>query len=117
MITQAYKGSFELWNNAKENILKMEHKEDITIYTNNEEEITYYNLYTLNKEMGYDLEIATDVKGKMITVDGKNKPVKDFIDIPEESNNIITVEEKKLYVNLVDSEQQNNDDALNEEDG
>jgi hypothetical protein len=31
--------------------------------------------------MGYDLEIATDVRGKMVTVDGKNKPVKDFIDI------------------------------------
>jgi hypothetical protein len=62
----------------------------------------------------------------MITIDGKNKPMKDFIDIIEKSNNIITVEEKKLYVDLVDSEQQvevpndeeqqNSDDALNEED-
>jgi hypothetical protein len=36
--------------------------------------------------MGYDMEIATDIKEKMITVDGKNKPVNDFIDIGEEEN-------------------------------
>jgi hypothetical protein len=57
---------------------------------------------------------------------GKNKTVKVFIDIPEESNNIITIEEKELYVDLVyteqqvevpnDEVQQNSDDALNEED-
>jgi hypothetical protein len=32
------------------------------MYTNNEEEITDYSLYALNKKMGYDLEIATYVK-------------------------------------------------------
>jgi hypothetical protein len=52
--------------------------------------------------------------------------VKDFIDIPEERNNIITSEEKKKYIDLVDEEkwveipnndeQEKNDDALNEED-
>jgi hypothetical protein len=46
MITQACRGSLLLWNNAKENIIKLDHVEDITIYTNNEEEITDYNLYT-----------------------------------------------------------------------
>jgi hypothetical protein len=76
--------------------------------------------------MGYDTEITTDVVQKLITVNGKLKPVKDFIDIPEEKNNVITAEEKKKYIDLEDEEkemevpneleQENNDDALNEDD-
>jgi hypothetical protein len=45
MITQACRNSFELWNNANENIMKMEHVEDITRYKDNTEEITNYHLY------------------------------------------------------------------------
>jgi hypothetical protein len=93
MIMQACRGSFELWNNANENILEMQHVEDITGYTDSIEEITDNNLYALNREMGYDTEITTDVEHKMITVNGKNRPVKDFIDIPEEKNNVIKAEE------------------------
>jgi hypothetical protein len=40
MIMQACRGSFELWNNANENILKMQHVEIITGYIDNTEEIT-----------------------------------------------------------------------------
>jgi hypothetical protein len=32
MIMQAFRGSFELWNNSSENIIKMQHVEDITRY-------------------------------------------------------------------------------------
>jgi hypothetical protein len=49
MIIQAYRGSFEHWNNTNENILKMQHVEDITRYTDSTEEITDNNLYALNK--------------------------------------------------------------------
>jgi hypothetical protein len=52
--------------------------------------------------------------------------VKDFIDIPEERNNVITSEEKKKFIDFVDEEkevevpndeeQEKNDDALNGED-
>jgi hypothetical protein len=126
MIMQACRGSFELWNNANENILKMQHVEDITGYTESTEEITDNNLYALNKEMGYDTEITTDVEHKVITVNGKLRPVKDFIDIPEEKNNVITSEEKVKFIDLVDEEkevevpnqeeQENIDAALNEDD-
>jgi hypothetical protein len=125
LIMQACRGSFELWNNANDNILKMQHVEDITEYTNSTEDITDNNLYALNKEMGYDTEIMTDVEQKTITVNGKLQEVKDFIDIPEERNNIITSEEKKKYIDLEDGKeevevpndygQEKNDDALNEE--
>jgi hypothetical protein len=94
MIMQACRGSFELWNNAIENILKMQHVEDITGYTDSTEEITGNNLYALNREMGYDTEITTDVEHKLITVNGKLRPVKDFIDIPEEKNNVINQKKK-----------------------
>jgi hypothetical protein len=40
--------------------------------------------------MGYNTEITTDVEHKVIIVNGKNRPVKDFIDISEEKNNVIT---------------------------
>jgi hypothetical protein len=123
---QACRGSFELWNNTNDNILKMQHVEDITGYTDSTEEITDNNLYALNKEMGYDTEIATDVEQKSITVNGKLKAVKDFIDIPEERNNVITAEEKKKFIDLEDEDkevevpkeetQENRDDALNEAD-
>jgi hypothetical protein len=94
MIVQACRGSFELWNNANENILKMQHVEDITGYTDSTEEIIDSNLYALNREMGYDTKITTDIENKMITANGKNRSVKDFIDIPEEKNNVIASEEK-----------------------
>jgi hypothetical protein len=123
---QACRGSFELWNNTNENILKIQHVEDITGYTDSVEEITDNNLYALNREMGYDTEITTDVEHKSITVNGKLRPVKDFIDIPEEKNNVITSEEKIKFIDLVDEEkevevpneeeQENRDDALNEDD-
>jgi hypothetical protein len=106
MIMQTCRGSFELWNNANENILKMQHVEDITSYTNSTEEIIDNNLYVLNREMGYDTEITTDVERKVITVNGKNRPVKDFIDIPEERNNAITSEEKKKFIDLEDGERE-----------
>jgi hypothetical protein len=56
--------------------------------------------------MRYDTEIVKDVKKKMITVNGKNRSVKDFIIIPEEVNNIITAEEKKKIIDLEDEEQE-----------
>jgi hypothetical protein len=62
----------------------MQHVDDITGYADSTEEITDNNLYALNREMGYDTEITTDVGNKVITVNGMNRPVKDFIDIPEE---------------------------------
>jgi hypothetical protein len=50
--------------------------------------------------MGYDTEITTDVEHKVITANGKLRPVKDFIDIPEEKNNVLKSEEKKKFVDL-----------------
>jgi hypothetical protein len=70
----------------------MQYVEDITRYTDSLEEITDNNLNTLNKEIGYDTEIATDVEKKVITVNGKNRPVRDFIEIPEEKKAIIIAE-------------------------
>jgi hypothetical protein len=99
MIMQACRGSFELWNNTNEKIFKMQHVEDITRYTDSLEEITDNSLYALSKEMGYDTEITTDVEKKMITVNGKNRPIKDFIAIPGEVNDIINAEEKKKFIN------------------
>jgi hypothetical protein len=62
----------------------------------------------------------------LITVNGKLRPVKDFIDIPEEKNNVITSEEKAKFIKLMDEEkevevpneeeQENIDDVLNEQD-
>jgi hypothetical protein len=43
MILQACIGSFELWNNDNENILKMQHVEDITRFTDSLEEISDNN--------------------------------------------------------------------------
>jgi hypothetical protein len=104
----------------------MQHVEDITGYTDSIEEITDNNLYALNREMGYDTEITTDVEHKLITVNGKLRSVKDFIDIPEERNNVITSEEKEKFIDLEDEEkevevpnneeQENRDDSLNEQD-
>jgi hypothetical protein len=37
----------------------MQHIEDRSIYIDNFGEITDYNLYALNREMGYDTEITT----------------------------------------------------------
>jgi hypothetical protein len=126
MIMQACRGSFELWNNANENILKTQHVEDITGYTDSTEEITDNNLYALDNEMEYGTEIITDVEKKVITVNGKNRPVTNIIEIPVEKNPIITAEEKKKFIDLEDEEkevevlnkeeQENRDDALNEED-
>jgi hypothetical protein len=126
MIMQACRGSFDLCNNANENILKMQHVEDISECTDSTEEITDNSLYALNKEMGYDTKVSTNIEQKMITVNGKLKAVKDFIDIPEERNNVITSEEKKKFIDLEDEEKEvevpnevereNNDDALNEGD-
>jgi hypothetical protein len=75
--------------------------------------------------MGYDRKINTDVENKVITVNGKNRPVKGFIDIPEERNNIITSKEVNKFIDLVDEDiewevpneekQENKDDVLNEE--
>jgi hypothetical protein len=90
MIIQACRGSFELWNNANESILKMQHVEDITGSTDSTEEIRDNNLYALNREMGYDTEITTDIENKMIVVNGKNRQVKEFADIPKKKNNVIT---------------------------
>jgi hypothetical protein len=87
--------SFEFWDNAKENIMKMQHVEDITRYIDSLEEIIDYNLYALNKEKGYDTEITTDVEKKMIAVNGKNKPVKDSISFPQEVKDTITTEERR----------------------
>jgi hypothetical protein len=106
MIMQDCRGSFELWNNANENILKMQLVEDITGYKDCTEEIADNNLYALNREMGYDTEITTDIEHKVITVNGKNRPVKDFIDIPEKKNNIITAEERVKFIDLVDEEKE-----------
>jgi hypothetical protein len=76
--------------------------------------------------MGNDAEITTDIENKVITVNGRNRPVKDFIDIQEEKNNVITAEERVKFNDLVDEEkeveipnekeQENRDDALNEFD-
>jgi hypothetical protein len=76
--------------------------------------------------MGYDTEITTEVEHKSITVNGNLRPVKDFIDIPEEKNNVIASKEKVKFIDLIDEEkevedpneeeQENKDDALNEED-
>jgi hypothetical protein len=76
--------------------------------------------------MEYDTEISTDVEKKKITVNGKNRFVKDFSDIPEVKNNVITSEDKKKHVDLEyednevevpnEEEQENRDDALNEKD-
>jgi hypothetical protein len=101
---KACRGSFELWNNANDNILKMQHVEDITGYIDSTEEITDNNLYALNREMRYNTEITTDVEQKLTTVNGKLRPVKDFIDIPKEKNNTITSEEKAKFIDLVDEE-------------
>jgi hypothetical protein len=104
----------------------MQHVEDITGYTDSIEEITDNNLYALNREMGYDTEIITDVEHKVIAVNGTNTPVKDFIDIPEEKNNVITSEERTKFIDLIEEEkevevpneeeQENKDDTLNEQD-
>jgi hypothetical protein len=72
----------------------MQQVEYIIRYTDSFEEIANSNLYALNKKMWYGTEITTDIKKKVITVNDKNKPIKDFIDIPEEKNNLITTEEK-----------------------
>jgi hypothetical protein len=60
-------------------------------------EVTDYSLYALNRKMGYDTEIITDVDKKVITVDGKNILVKDFISISEEVVGMITAEDKKAF--------------------
>jgi hypothetical protein len=103
---QGCKGSFELWNKANENILKMQHVKDITGYIDSTEEITDNNLYALNREMGYDTEITTHMENKVITVNGKNRPVKDFIYIPEEKDNVITSEEKMKFIDLEDEDKE-----------
>jgi hypothetical protein len=54
----------------------MQHVEDIIRYTSNLEEITDNNLFALNKEMGYDTEITTDIEKKVITVNGKFRQIK-----------------------------------------
>jgi hypothetical protein len=59
--------------------MKMQHVEDITRYNDSIEEVTDFNLYPLNKEMGYITEIVTVDEKKVITDNGKNKPIKDFI--------------------------------------
>jgi hypothetical protein len=46
----------------------MQHIEDITRFIARLEEITDNNLYALNKEIGCDTEITTDVEKKVITV-------------------------------------------------
>jgi hypothetical protein len=61
----------------------------------------------------------------VITVNGKNILVKDFIEIPEVKNTVINVEEKKKFIDLEDEnkkvevsneeEQENKNDALNSE--
>jgi hypothetical protein len=104
----------------------MQHVEDITGYTDNTEEITDNNVHALNREIGYDTEITIEVENKVITGNGKNRPEKDFIDISEETNNVITSEEKKRFIDLEDEdkevevpneeEQENRDNALNVED-
>jgi hypothetical protein len=126
MVAQACRGSFENWNNDNENIIKIQHVEDISRYTDNLEEITDYNLYALTREMIYDTEIATDINRKVITICRKNRPVKDFISIPEEGVDKVIAEEKRKFIDLAekDSEvevpnnigQENSNDALNSDD-
>jgi hypothetical protein len=60
---------------------------------------------------------------KVITLNGRNRPIKDFISIPEEVGDIITAEEKRKFIDVEDEdkeveapneeEQENRDDALN----
>jgi hypothetical protein len=119
-------GSFEKSNNTNGKIIKMQPIENITRYTDNLVDAAGYNLYALNREMGYDTEIIIDVDRKVITVDGKNRPVRKIISIPEEVVDKITTEEKKLFIDLEikekeveisnDDEQENRDDSLNKED-
>jgi hypothetical protein len=66
MIKQACIGSFELWNNVNENIHQMQYVEDIIWYKDNDDEIIDYNLYGLNKEIGYDIEITTQVEKRWL---------------------------------------------------
>jgi hypothetical protein len=76
--------------------------------------------------MEYDTEKTTDVEKKVITVNGKNRPVEDLITIPEEVNDKTTAEEKKKLIDLEDEdiemeasneeEQENRDDPLNSGD-
>jgi hypothetical protein len=62
--------------------------------------MTDYNLYSLNKEMGYDMQITIDVEKKVIAVSGLNRLINDFILIPEEVNGIITLEKNETYIDL-----------------
>jgi hypothetical protein len=76
--------------------------------------------------MGYNTEITADVEKKMITVNGKNRPIKDFIEIPEEKDDVITTKEKKKFIDFEDKNkevevpkedwQENRDNALNDRD-
>jgi hypothetical protein len=59
--------------------MEIQHIEDITRYNDSIEEVIDFNLYPLNKEMGYVTEIVTADEKKVITVNGKNKPIIDFI--------------------------------------
>jgi hypothetical protein len=73
--------------------------------------------------MNYNTEMVTNIKREMITVNGENRPVKDFENIPEDKNNIVTAEEKRRFIDLEDQNkevevpnekaQENKDDALN----
>jgi hypothetical protein len=97
MRLQAGRGSFDLWNNDNENILKMRHVEDITRCTDRTEEITDNNLYALNKEMGYDTEITTDVEKKVITDNGKIDQLKILLIFKKKEITLLQQKKRRMY--------------------
>jgi hypothetical protein len=96
VINQAIRDSFDIWINGEENIPKIQHVENIVLYTSSLIEVTDNNLFALNKEMGYDNELVVNSGRKYFRVDGKLQAVNLLIDVREDIIGEMSQEEKKI---------------------
>jgi hypothetical protein len=66
--------------------------------------------------MGYDTEFITDTEKEVFKINGKMAPVNDFIQIPEEVEEKVRVDDKKLFIDGIEEIKEEEVEVSNEQE-